>query len=269
MLTNATSFTINGFSFSPTAANDSVSFNDGVTGSVTAATSTTLTVSLTGLRNVGPGALDATVTANGTLIPGGPIQVATVVEVQGDWVVSSLADTNTLGTLRYALANAGSGDTIVFANGLTGTITLTSTLPTITQNLTITGLGSTNTLISGNNLYQVLSVAAGATVTISSLTVENGYSTASPCSGPQKLDSRISYYRLSMKGGRYGSETEVPHSSLQGPGGAGGGAWREDDQRTGRIARRASDADHYLEEAARGQRGGVVPAWRQGLQQRA
>ena len=63
------------------------------------------------------------------------------------WLVNSNADTLTgtgsptyAGTLRYDITNAVSGDTITFQNGL-GTIVLSSTLPTISQNLTITGQG--------------------------------------------------------------------------------------------------------------------------------
>src|SRR6185312_2824240 len=44
---NATTITINGFGFDPTASNNSVVFNDGAVGTVTAATSTSLTVALT------------------------------------------------------------------------------------------------------------------------------------------------------------------------------------------------------------------------------
>jgi hypothetical protein len=67
-------------------------------------------------------------------------------------VVTSLADTSDSGTLRWAItqANASSGgiyDSITFAPSANGTITLTSALPAISQNLTITGNGQTNTII--------------------------------------------------------------------------------------------------------------------------
>ena len=99
-------------------------------------------------------------------------------------VVSKTADTND-GTcnadcsLREAItaANAaGSADTITFAAGANGTITLTSALPVLANNgkLTITGNGRTNTIVSGNNAVRVLQVASGATVTINGLTITNG-----------------------------------------------------------------------------------------------
>ncbi len=41
---NATTITINGFGFDPTAGNNTVTFNDGAVGTVTTATATSLTV---------------------------------------------------------------------------------------------------------------------------------------------------------------------------------------------------------------------------------
>src|SRR5262249_3337649 len=82
----ATSLTINGSGFSITPANDSVAFNLGAVGSVTAATSTQLTVTLT-TAPTSVGNLTAVVTANGGS-SGAAVQVATVVPV----VTSSMAN---------------------------------------------------------------------------------------------------------------------------------------------------------------------------------
>jgi CSLREA domain-containing protein len=85
-------------------------------------------------------------------------------------------------TLRAAImeANALAGaDTITFATGL-GTVTLFSSLPTITQALTITGLGAGTTVIDGNNLNRAFNVAAATTVTISSLTVQHAVNQRGP-----------------------------------------------------------------------------------------
>jgi hypothetical protein len=67
-------------------------------------------------------------------------------------VVTSLDDTTSNGTLRWAItqANAQSGgiyDSITFQSGLEGTITLTSDLPAITESVSITGNGITSTII--------------------------------------------------------------------------------------------------------------------------
>ena len=49
LLSTSTSITINGYGFDSNSGNDSVSFDNSVTGSVTAANTTSLTVSVTGL----------------------------------------------------------------------------------------------------------------------------------------------------------------------------------------------------------------------------
>jgi hypothetical protein len=78
-------------------------------------------------------------------------------------------------TLRSAIAQASTaaGSTIQFQSGLTGTIFLTSALPTISQSVTITGPGANTLTISGNNSYQILNISSG-TVAISGLTFANG-----------------------------------------------------------------------------------------------
>jgi trimeric autotransporter adhesin len=88
--------------------------------------------------------------------------------------------TNTLdsgtGSLRDAVTtvNAGAGgDTIVFS-GVTGTITLSSTLG-IGKSVTINGPGATLLTISGNDTVQVFNAAVGTTVTISGLTIAHGF----------------------------------------------------------------------------------------------
>jgi len=76
------------------------------------------------------------------------------------------------GSLRATIAAASSGDTIVFAPGLTGPIPLAETL-TITQNLTISGPGASVIAVSGNNSFTVFVINAGVTAFISGLTIEN------------------------------------------------------------------------------------------------
>ena len=76
------------------------------------------------------------------------------------------------GSLRDAIATASPGDTIVF--GVTGNITLTSGELVINKNLTINGPGAASLAISGNNLARVLHISGVATVSISSVSIENG-----------------------------------------------------------------------------------------------
>lgn len=122
----------------------------------------------------------STVTMNVTDADGSTISASFLVTVTAAPValtVSSLADTGASGTLRWAItqANATSGgmyDAIVFATN--GTITLTSSLPQITQSVTITGNGKTNTIIDGNYLHRPFNVASGRTLTVSNMTLKQG-----------------------------------------------------------------------------------------------
>jgi len=92
------------------------------------------------------------------------------------YTVTNLLD-GAPGSLRACIAAAQSGaDTINFQplyQNQSLTIPLTSELD-ITTNLTITGLGAGVLTISGQNHSRVFNIAAGATVTISQLTVSDG-----------------------------------------------------------------------------------------------
>ncbi|MBN1678737.1 MAG: hypothetical protein JW966_00500 [Anaerolineae bacterium] len=81
------------------------------------------------------------------------------------------------GSLRQAIidANGNAGaDDIVFST--TGTITLGSPLPAITEDLTITGPGAASLIINGAGLYRPFRIT-GADVTITGVTIQNGYTT--------------------------------------------------------------------------------------------
>ncbi len=92
----------------------------------------------------------------------------------GTFTVTNTNDSG-FGSLRDAIANAASGDTINFSLASPATITLASTL-SINTSLTISGPGASNVAISGNNALQVFSISGGTTVTISGVTIENGNS---------------------------------------------------------------------------------------------
>ena len=77
------------------------------------------------------------------------------------------------GSLRAALASAGSGDTIVFAPGVTGSIALLSTL-SITQPVTIQGPGVANLTLDGQASVQVMAISSGGNLTLSGATIANG-----------------------------------------------------------------------------------------------
>jgi hypothetical protein len=100
--------------------------------------------------------------------------------MEGRTLLSTFTVTNNndsgTGSLRALIAAAASGDTIDFSSKLKGeTITLTSGELLITDSVTIDGLGANQLAVSGNNASRVFEVATGLNVTISGLTITQGY----------------------------------------------------------------------------------------------
>jgi hypothetical protein len=91
--------------------------------------------------------------------------------------VSSTADTNTSGTLRYCLNHFSSGDTIDLT-GVTGKIALTGALPTVNLSVMITGPGASKLTIDGGGSYQIFKISAGP-VSVSGLKISGGKITGS------------------------------------------------------------------------------------------
>ena len=95
------------------------------------------------------------------------------------FTVTSLADDNTQGTLREEIydANANAGaDTIVFASGLTGEITLGSDDNIVIDDpLTIQGPGAGVLSVSGDDTYQIFEANNADSFTISGLTLTEGF----------------------------------------------------------------------------------------------
>jgi hypothetical protein len=90
-------------------------------------------------------------------------------------IVQNTADSGP-GSLRATISLATPGDTIVFATGVTGTITLSSPLD-IEKNLDIEGPGPASLTISGNKDVGVFIVGAineATAATIAGLTIADG-----------------------------------------------------------------------------------------------
>src|SRR5258708_20780084 len=110
-----------------------------------------------------------------------PLSPAAVQAATVTW--TNAADSGA-GSLRQAIVDAASGDTITV--GVTGTITLTSGELDIGKNLIISGPGTGQLTISGNNVSRIFFINPGAwgattgppatspNVTISNLTLANG-----------------------------------------------------------------------------------------------
>ncbi len=98
------------------------------------------------------------------------------------WAQTTYTVTNTnddgAGSLREAmtLAEGSSGADIIDMTGITGTITLASALPDITQDLTINGPGSSDLAIDGAGTYRIFFIVneTAPTVVINDLTLQNG-----------------------------------------------------------------------------------------------
>ena len=92
-------------------------------------------------------------------------------------IVENLSDTSDSGSLRWAITTANASatiNTITFASGNTGTITLTSDLPAITDSVTITGTGMATTIIDGNNLWRAIYNNGARTIVIEDMTFKQG-----------------------------------------------------------------------------------------------
>jgi Bacterial Ig-like domain (group 3) len=142
----STSMTINGTGFDTTVAHDSVSFDNGVTGIVTSATSTSLIVSLTGLGSVTAGtALHASVTVDG-FSSGSPVQVATVVAATTTSLTDNGPNPSTVGqSVSFTATVSGgspiNGQTVFIEDASNSFIVVASpTLVNSTVNFTISDL---------------------------------------------------------------------------------------------------------------------------------
>jgi preprotein translocase subunit YajC len=168
---NAPTIVINGTGYSNTAANNTVTFNNGAVGTVTTATSTQLTVTFTTLPSA-LGTLSASIVSNG-ITSGNPVgtlvQVATIVPAP----TVSFSNANIASVVPFiTILGTGfngttpSGNTVVFSNGAVGTVTAaTSTQLTVTFSTAPTGTGILTAIVTTN------SISSGAAVQVANIVV--------------------------------------------------------------------------------------------------
>ena len=103
---------------------------------------------------------------------GAGASLLTVLPVQAATVVVAIPTDSGPGSLRWAIATAKPGDTIMFS--VRGTIPLTSGALVLHKNLTIAGPGAEQLTISGNGTSRVFRVTGGVTAKIEGVTISAG-----------------------------------------------------------------------------------------------
>src|SRR3569623_2078683 len=124
LLADAAAISISGTGFDPIVANNSVVFNDGAVGTVTAATATSLTVEFS-TDPTTAGNLTAVVTSNG-VSSGAAVQVATVEPVVTSSTSNRAANEATLTINGFGFAPTAGNNTVVLNDGAVGTVTSAS-----------------------------------------------------------------------------------------------------------------------------------------------
>lgn len=148
---DASTITIAGTAFSPTAANNSVSFNNGAVGTVTAATSTSLTVTFSTKPTIA-GSLTAVVTSNG-INSGSAVQVANVTPVVTASTATIAADATTVAISGFGFDTTPGNNTVALNNGAVGTVTAASaTSLTVTFSTNPTAAGSLTAIVTTSSL---------------------------------------------------------------------------------------------------------------------
>ena len=170
---NATTVTINGFGFDPTAANNAVTFNDGAVGTVTSASNTALTVTF-GTTPTSAGTLTAVVTTN-SVSSGSAVQVATVIPV----VTSSTANIQTTDTTvsinGFGFDASNANNSVTFNLGATGSVTTSSPTHLVVTFGTKPTLGNLTAVVSSNTQSSgsAVQVATVANIGINPTTLPN------------------------------------------------------------------------------------------------
>jgi predicted enzyme related to lactoylglutathione lyase len=148
---NATQVVINGFGFDPTAANNTVVFNDGAVGSVTAASNTSLTVTFS-TKPTNVGTLTAVVTTN-NVSSGTAVQVATVTPAVTMSTANLAANATQIVIAGFGFDPTAANNSVVFNDSAVGSVTTASaTSLTVTFSTKPTSAGSLTAVVTTDNV---------------------------------------------------------------------------------------------------------------------
>ena len=120
------------------------------------------------------------------------------------WTVNTLQDHDDSAcdsedcTLREAITESAPGDVIRFAEGITGTMALNGVL-TVSHDVTIQGTSQAGLTLSGIDSYRHFDVDAGATLTISDMTLANGYDDGTGGGSVRILDGNVNATRVTFR----------------------------------------------------------------------
>ncbi len=177
LLATASSVTITGNGFDGTPGNNTVTFNDGAVGTVTGASSTSLTVTL----STGPasaGSLTAKVTTNGQ--SSSTVQVATVVPVVSSSTTSLAATVTQVTISGYGFDPTPANNTVIFNDGAVGSVTAASpTSLAVSFSAPPTSAGSLVAAVTSNSQAATAVQVATVTPVITSSTMPFGFTTGS------------------------------------------------------------------------------------------
>jgi hypothetical protein len=160
---NATQITIDGVAFDPIAANDTVTFNDGAIGTVSAATFNSLTVTFS-KAPIDVGGLTAIVSADG-VSSGAAVPVATVTPVVTSSTGNLAASASQITIKGLGFDPTAANDTVKFNDGAVGTVKTASTSAlTVTFTTEPTTAGSLKAIVTTD------SVSSGTAVQVATVT---------------------------------------------------------------------------------------------------
>jgi len=213
---NATTITINGFGFdSTTPSNNAVVFNDSATGTVTSATSTSLTVTF-GVKPASVGSLTAVVTTD-TVSSGSAVQVASIIPVITPSSANLAANASGISISGFAFDSNKLNDGVTFSGAGTGPGTVTAA--------SSTGLGVNlpSSLIAGvlNATMTSDGVSSGTAVQVATITPVVTSSTASLAANATTVtingagfDPTAAHNTVTFNDGAVGTVTSATNSSL-------------------------------------------------------